>query len=94
MGRFNRQTEKRTAIAAAPTWLLHSVSKFAHNGRAYEVCVDSSHRAWAVVYIFRQGDRIPVPVFGGVGLRHMPENGMEQKLLKAIKEFTRKGMKA
>lgn len=85
--------EKYARKTAVPSWLQRTIADFAHNGRAYKVCIDSNHKAWAVVYIFRQNERIPVPVFGPVGLRHMPESGIERKLLDAIRTHTRKGCK-
>lgn len=90
-------TNKYARKTAIPSWLLHTIASFAHNGRAYQVCIDSSHRVWAVIYIFRQptgiNQKIPIPVFGPIGLRHMPESGIERKLLDALRTHIRKECK-
>ena len=99
MGKLNTHSAQRSYkkyrqhSSIVSSWAQHSIGTFTHRGRHYDVCVDSSHKAWAVIYIFRDYEKIPVPIFGPVALRGETGSGIEKKLQEIHRKYTCKGYK-
>ena len=80
MGQSNRTDGRTIERANIPVWLMHNHGKFIARGRHYDVCIDPSHKAWAVVYVLINCKRTPVPVFGPVDLETKTNCEVSRKL--------------